>query len=523
MDEKYILVNDVGTTGTRAVVFDRKTNVISEAYAEIPQVFPRPGWTEQDPVGLYESCVEVTRKALEGARVGPHEIAAMGITTQRATSMLWDARTGEPVYNAITWQDTRMSDTCEKINHSPLFKLLHVVGGAYQRIAPLGKGLRRSSLGKLLITAAHFTVTPAQSSAHARWILDNVKGAEEKARAGSLLFGTVDAWLVWNYTKGAVHATDFSNVSATGMYDPFGMKWSTLLLKPFGLPGGVVLPEIRETSGNFGVTEVFGEPIPIKCVVADQQAALFGEACFEAGSVKCTNGTGTFVDINTGDEPMASIHKMTPMIAWKMLGKTTFVMEGIISSAGSSIQWLRDNLKIIEDASESEDLAVQAGECGGVYVVPAFTGLTAPYWDPYARGMVIGLTRASTREQIVRATLESIAYQCRDVILAMEKDTGVKVKSIKADGGASRNDFLLQFLADILDAEVERPEMLEATALGAAYFAGIAAGYWKFPDDIVRIRRVDRKFAPHMESAERDALYAGWKKAVERSCQWAGK
>jgi glycerol kinase len=521
MERKHILVNDVGTTGTRALIYDQDAEVVSEAYTELPQIFPKPGWTEQDPRVIYEKCQEVTREALDGAGVKPEEIAAMGIANQRTTSMLWDKNTGEPVYNAITWQDTRMSDRCEEINHSFLFNLLHVVGGGYQRIAPLSEGLKRNALGKMLITAAHFTVTPAMSSAHTRWVLDNVEGAEAKAKAGDLLFGTVDTWLVWKYTGGAVHATDFSNISATGLYDPFAMEWSSLLMKPFGLPGDVILPEIRETSGDFGVTEVFGPPIPIKCVVADQQAALFGEACFDKGSVKCTNGTGSFVDMNTGDEPMASIHKMTPLIAWKMDGKTTYMMEGIISSAGSSVQFLRDNLQIIKEASESEELAFCVDDCGGVYVVPAFTGLTAPYWDPYARGTVIGLTRATSKEQIVRATLESIAYQCKDVVEAMEKDTGIKVKDIKADGGASRNDFLLQFLADILDVEVERPEMLEATALGAAFFTGIAAGHWKYPDDIVCIRRVDQRFSPRMDAETRDSLYEGWKKAVERSSHWA--
>jgi glycerol kinase len=521
MEDKYILVNDVGTTGTRTVLFDRETNIVSEVYQEIPQIFPKPGWTEQDPVALFESCVDVTRRTMQEAGVEPKDIAAMGIATQRATSMIWDAETGEPVYNAITWQDTRMSDACEEINHSPLFKMLHVLGRVYQRIAPLSEGLRKNLVGKMLITAAHFTVTPAQSSAHARWVLDNVPGAQEKAAAGRLLMGTVDSWLVWNYTARAVHATDYSNVSATGMYDPFGMRWSSLLLKPFKLPGDLIFPEIRDTSGDFGVTEVFGDPIPIKCVVADQQAALFGEACFEKGSVKCTNGTGTFIDINTGDEPLASINRLTPLIAWKIEDNIAYMMEGIISSAGSSIQWLRDNLQIIKEASESEALAQSCEDCGGVYVVPAFTGLTAPYWDPYARGTVIGLTRATSKEQVVRATLESIAYQCKDVIEAMQKDTGIEVRNIKADGGASGNNFLLQFMADILDAKVERPEMLEATALGAAFFAGIAAGMWKYPDDIERIRRVDRVFSPSMDAGVRDSLYAGWKKAVGRASQWA--
>lgn len=521
MDEKFILVNDVGTTGARAVIFDRDAKVVVEVYAEIPQIFPRPGWTEQDPQVIFEKCVEVTRGALRESGIPLTRIAAMGIATQRATSLLWDRRSGEPVYNAITWQDTRMSDVCEKINRSRLFRALHLIGNVYQRMASLSDRLRRSLTGKLLITAAHFTVTPAQSSAHARWILDNVDDAAAKAASGDLLFGTVDTWLVWKYTGGKVHATDYSNVSATGMYDPFGMRWSTLLLKPFGLPGGLVFPEIRETSGDFGITEVFGEPIPIRSVVADQQAALFGEACFEPGSVKCTNGTGSFIDMNTGGEPMASICKLTPLIAWKINGKTTYMIEGIISSAGSSVQWLRDNLQIIKEAADSERLAQSCFDCGGVYVVPAFTGLTAPYWDPYARGTVIGLTRATSKEQVVRATLESIAYQCRDVIEAMEKDSGIKVRGLKADGGASRNNFLLQFLADILDVEVERPEMLEATALGAAYLAGIAAGYWKYPDDILRTRKVERVFKPCMDPDTREGLYAGWKRAVERARHWA--
>lgn len=521
MSKKHILVNDVGTTGTRAVIYDIETNVVAEEYTELPQVFPRPGWTEQDPGAIYEKCLEVTRRAFESSGLGPSDMAGMGIATQRATSMLWDRNTGEPVYNAITWQDTRMSDACEKINQSMFFKALHVLGGAYQRVASLSETLKRNAAGKMLITAAHFTVTPAMSPAHARWTLDNVPGAAEKEAAGDLMFGTVDTWLVWKYTGGRVHATDFSNISATGMFDPFQMKWSSQLLKPFGMPGNLLLPEIRETSGEFGVTEVFGDPIPIRCVVADQQAALFGEACFGNGDVKCTNGTGTFVDMNTGDEAVASVHRLTPLIAWKMGGKTTYMLEGIISSAGSSVQFLRDNLKIIRDAGECEELAFCVDDTGGVYLVPAFTGLTAPYWDPYARGTVIGLTRATNREQIVRATLESIAYQCKDVVAAMELDTGVKVRSVKADGGASRNNFLLQFLADLLEVQVDRPAILEATALGAAYFTGIASGIWNYPYDIQRIHRIEREFTPRMPAEIRDALYAGWKRAVERAQRWA--
>lgn len=521
MSDKYVLVNDVGTTGTRAIIYDGETNVVAEAYTELPQVFPKPGWTEQDPLVMFDKCVEVVQKALAKASLKASDITAMGIATQRATSMLWDRKTGEPVYNAITWQDTRMSDECERVNNSAFFKSLHVIGGAYGRLAPLSKTLKKNPVGKMLIAAAHLVITPAMSSTHARWILDNVDGAAAKAAAGDLLFGTVDSWLVWKYTGGKLHATDFSNISATGMWDPYQMKWSSNLLKPFGLPGDLVLPEVRETCGDFGSTEVFGEAIPITSVVADQQAALFGEACFEVGSVKCTNGTGTFIDMNTGDEAIASIHNMTPLIAWKMDGKTTYMLEGIISSAGSSIQFLRDNLCIIKEAAESEECAFSVEDSGGVFVVPAFTGLTAPYWDPYARGTVIGLTRATSREQVVRATLESIAYQCKDVVSAMEQDTGIKVHMVKSDGGASANNFLMQFLADILEVKVERPEILEATALGAAYFSGIAAGIWKYPDDILRIHRVEREFSPAMPAEQRDELYGGWKRAVERACRWA--
>ncbi|MEJ5185799.1 MAG: FGGY-family carbohydrate kinase [Candidatus Geothermincolales bacterium] len=520
MDRRLILVNDVGTTGVRAVIFDGRAEALVEEYEEIEQVYPRPGWTEQDPELLFELCVEVSRRAMDRLGITPGGLSAMGIATQRATSLIWDGETGKPFYNAITWQDTRMADFCSGVNRSPLFRLLHGLGGLYRGLALLSPALRRPMLGKLLITAANFRVTPAQSSAHARWILDNVPEAREAEARGKALFGTLDTWLLWKYTGGKVHATDYSNVSATGMFDPFGMRWSPLLLRPFRLPGRLRLPEIRETSGDFGHTEVFGEPVPIRCVVADQQAALFAEACFHPGDVKCTNGTGTFIDMNTGEEPMASTHHLTPMIAWRVGGRTTYMLEGFVSSSGASVQWLRDNLGIISDLSESEEMACRAGDCGGVYVVPAFTGLTAPYWDPYARGTVIGLTRSTTREQVVRATLESIAYQCRDVVEAMERDSGVKVTKIIADGGASRNDFLLQFMADIMDVRVERPGMLEATALGAAYLAGLASGVWDSLEEVAKTRKIERVFTPTMSEERRQSLYRGWKKAVERACHW---
>ncbi len=521
MRGRFILVNDVGTTGVRAVVFDERAEALVEEYEEMEQIYPQPGWIEQDPELLFDLCVQVSRRAMESVGISCDQVAAMGIATQRATSLLWDGETGKPFHNAITWQDTRMADFCQRVNRSLLFRTLHLLGGFYRCLTLLHPSFRRPMLGKLLITAANFTVTPAQSSAHARWILDNVPEAREAEARGRTLFGTLDTWLLWKYTGGEVHATDYSNVSATGMFDPFGMRWSPLLLKPFRLPGRLKLPIIRETSGHFGITEVFGRPIPISALVADQQAALFAEACFSPGDVKCTNGTGTFIDMNTGEEPMASTHRLTPMIAWRIDGKTTYMLEGFVSSSGASIQWLRDNLGIISELSESEEMACRVGDCGGVYVVPAFTGLTAPYWDPYARGTVLGLTRSTTREQVVRATLESIAYQCRDVVEAMERDSGMKVSKIIADGGASRNDFLLQFMADIMNVRVERPRMLEATALGAAYLAGMAVGVWRYPEDVWKTRKVEKVFEPDMDSDTRECLYAGWKRAVERARRWA--
>ncbi|MHB8780312.1 MAG: FGGY family carbohydrate kinase [Candidatus Geothermincolia bacterium] len=522
MGEKYILVNDVGTTGTRGIIFDHESNIISESYTELPQVYPKPGWTEQDPQVIFDLSVEVCRKAIEQAGIRPEQISAMGIATQRATSLFWDRKTGEPLYNAITWQDTRQTELCDQINKSGLFKILRMVGGTVQGIASVIPALKKSGVGKMLITAAHLSLTPAQSSAHARWVIDNVKGAEKKIKAGDALFGTIDSWMIWKYTGGTVHATDFSNVSATGMFDPFSMGWSSVLIKAFKLPfKQMKMPEIRDTSGDFGHTDVFGAEIPITAVVADQQSALFGEGCFDEGSVKITNGTGTFIDMNTGDKPMASVHALTPFIAWSIKGQPTFMMEGFVSSTGAAIQWLKDGLGIINDARETEDMANSVEDTGSVYVVPAFTGLTAPYWDPGARGTVIGLSRSSSKQQVVRATLESIAYQCRDIVLAMQEDTDTEILDVKADGGASANNFLLQFMSDLLGARVERPKNLEGTALGAAYLAGLAVGYWETKEDILKNRQVDRNFSPGMADERREELYAGWKRAVERACRWA--
>jgi glycerol kinase len=347
-----------------------------------------------------------------------------------------------------------------------------------------------------------------------------VDGVRERAEQGELLAGTIDTWLIWKLTGGHVHVTDFSNASATNMFDTFKLQWSDLFLDLFDIPKHM-LPEVRETSGDFGITNIFGAPIPIASAVADQQSALFAETCFTPGDVKCTHGTGTFIDMNVGSEPSVSFHKLLPMIAWNLNGKVTYMLEGYLGVTGSAVQWLCDGLQIVAEPCDTEDMASSVKDTGGVYVVPAFQGLTSPYWDPLARGIVIGLTRGTTKEQVVRATLEAIAYRCRDVLLAMEMDSGVRIKSIKSDGNASQNNFLLQFMADILDAEIERPQLLEATALGAAFFAGLKVGYWTSKEDINQYRKVDKQFQPTMGSSEREMRYCTWKKAVERSFNWA--
>ncbi|RZN66487.1 MAG: glycerol kinase [Candidatus Methanolliviera hydrocarbonicum] len=520
--DKYILVNDVGTTGVRAVVIDQENNIVSRAYEEITQIHPKPGWSEQDPVEIWDRTVNVTKKVLDDVDAkDAKNIAALGIVTQRSTNVLWDRKTGKPVYNAITWQDGRTVDLCEEVANKGNIKFIHGLGKAVTGISKVIKPLKKNNTVKLLIQASHLAFSPAFCPPHIKWVLDNVKEARGILAKGDLLFGTVDTWVVWNYTKGKVHATDFSNISSTGMYDPFSMDWSQTLLKPFDIPKELILPEIRESSGDFGKTDLFGTTIPITAVIADQQSALFGEACFSSGDVKCTNGTGTFVDMNTGDVPMASTHQLTPLVAWKLRGETTYMLEGLIANTGSAVQWLRDDLNAIETADETGAVAEEAKDSQGIYFVPAFEGLGAPYWDARARGTIVGITRAAKKEQIVRAVLESIGYSCKDAVEAIKKDTDLPIRSIKADGGASENDFLLQFISDIVDVEVERPVNLETTAIGAAYLAGLAVGYWKSEEDILKHRKVDKRFKPKMGEEEREKLYNGWKRAIERSLDWA--
>lgn len=518
----YILVIDAGTTSIRSLIFDKETTIVSQAYAEIPQLYPKPGWTEQDPNVIWDSCVKVVKESLEKKKLTAEHIKAIGITNQRATSLLWDKKTGTPVYNAITWQDTRAAKLCKKKDKALKMRFLRGMGAATKALSRVVSPVKKWRLGKLLITVATLSFNPATSLAHIGWVLTHVEGVQKKAERGELLAGTIDTWLIWKLTNGNVHATDFSNASATNMFDTFNLQWSTLFLDLFAIPENV-LPEVRETSGDFGKTdpEIFGSPIPITGVCADQQSALFAETCFNPGDVKCTHGTGTFIDMNVGNEPAVSFHKLLPLIAWSLGGKVTYMLEGYLGATGSAVQWLCEGLQVVAEPCDTEVMANSVSGTGGVYVVPAFQGLTSPYWDPLARGIVVGLTRGTKKEHVVRATLEAIVYRCKDVLVAMEEDSGVSITSIKADGNASQNNFLLQFMADLLDLEIERPRILEATALGAAFFAGLHVEYWKSKEDITNYRKVDTTFRSKMEQSEREIRYTTWKKAVERSFNWA--
>ncbi|MGA2385939.1 MAG: FGGY family carbohydrate kinase [Candidatus Bathyarchaeia archaeon] len=517
-NKKYVLVNDVGTTMLKAVVLDEFTNIVSEASEEISQIYPKPGWCEQDPNEIWNKSLDASRKALQ--KVGVENIAAMGLVTQRGTTVLWDQKTGKPIYNAITWQDVRSAGFCQKINSKVTIKLFHGLGKTTEKICRLIKPLRKRSGVKTLIQLSHFDFSPIQAGARINWLINNVQEAKEILQKGDLLFGTVDTWLLWKYTQGQVYATDYSNASSTGIFDPFALGWSKFIMNSFDVPKELKLPEIKQTSDAFGQTTAFGAPINITSVVADQQAALFGEACFSFGDIKCTNGTGTFIDINTGDTPIASGHGLTPLIAWKLNDKVTYMLEGFVQTTGSLVQWLKD-IELIKSPEESEVLAKSVEDTAGVYCVPALTGLGAPYWDPNARGTVIGLTRKARKEHIVRAALESIGYSCNDIIEVMKKDTGSAISSIKIDGGASKNDFIAQFLADITNMKIERPKALEMTAIGAGCLAGLAVGYWKSTEDLLKNRKTDKVFVPKMEKATREALCSQWKRAIERSYNWA--
>lgn len=496
MEKKYIMALDQGTTSSRAIIFDNKGEVVKVAQNEFTQYYPNTGWVEHDPMEIWGTQSGVAREVLETAGIRPGEIAAMGITNQRETTIVWDKNTGRPIYNAIVWQCRRTAAICDELKKRGLEDYV------------------RENTG--LIIDAYFSGTKI------KWILDNVEGAREKAERGELLFGNIDTWLIWNLTRGKVHVTDYSNASRTMIYNIKELKWDEKLLKELDIPASM-LPEVRQSSEVYGVTDPHtfgGAEIPIAGIAGDQQAALFGQACFEPGMAKNTYGTGCFMLMNTGEEMITSQNGLLTTIAWGVDGKVEYALEGSIFVAGAIVQWLRDELRLISDASDSEYFAGKVEDNNGVYIVPAFVGLGAPYWDMYARGTIVGLTRGSGREHIIRAALESIAYQTRDVLEAMQEDSGINLQTLKVDGGAVANNFLMQFQSDILDVPVYRPNIVETTALGAAYLAGLAVGFWKSKDDIINRWSIDRIFEPEMKNGEKERLYRGWKKAVTRSLQW---
>jgi glycerol kinase len=491
MDKKYVLAIDQGTTSTRAILFDRDGRMAAVAQQEFTQIFPKPSWVEHDAEEIWDSVKNVMFQVCKGHGITPQEIAAIGITNQRETAVVWDRHTGKPIYNAIVWQSRQTTEICEQLKqegYEPLF---------------------RKKTG--LVIDAYFSATKV------KWLLDNVAGAREKAEKGDLLFGTIDTWLVWKLSGGKRHITDYSNASRTLMYNIYELKWDEEILSLLQIPSSM-LPEVCSSSEVYAVTDpqLFdGVEIPISGVAGDQQAALFGQACFEPGMAKNTYGTGCFMLMHTGEKPVESQHGLLTTIAWGVDGKIEYALEGSVFVAGSAVQWLRDGLKILKTAGESEALATKVDSTDGVYIVPAFVGLGSPYWDSQARGAIFGLTRGTTREHLARATLESLAYQTKDVLDSMEKDASLKLKTLRVDGGATANRFLMQFQSDLLDVPVELPEVLETTALGAAYLAGLAVGFWRDKTEIATNWKVSTTFLPKMDAVTRNKLYSGWRTAVQ--------
>lgn len=496
MSSQYILALDQGTTSSRAILFDGQGHLVASHSIPLEQIFPQPGWVEHDAQAIWESQLEAMRTAVAKSGVGPKRIAAIGITNQRETVVLWDRRTGRPIHNAIVWQDRRTAPACEELSRK----------GYDDKI--------REKTG--LIIDPYFAGTKIA------WLLDHVPGAREKAQKGDLLAGTIDSWLIYKLTGGRIHVTDITNASRTMLYDIHTLAWDGELARYLDVPLAI-LPRVVPSSGAIGECDpaYLGNAIPICGVAGDQQAALFGQACFTEGEAKNTYGTGCFLLMNTGEKCIASEHRLLSTIAWGIEGRVEYALEGSIFMAGATIQWLRDDLRLIETAAETEELARSVPDTCGVYLVPAFVGLGAPYWDPYARGMMIGLTRGADRSHIVRAALESLAYQTRDVLTAMEEDAGLSLRALKVDGGASANGFLMQFQSDILDVPVIRPALVETTAMGAALLAGLAAGIFGKKEDIRSCWRQDTRFAPSMDQCKRTELYGGWRRAVERCLGWA--
>ena len=490
--KKYILALDQGTSSSRAIVFDELGQTRAVAQKEFTQIFPQPGWVEHNPMEIWSSQAYVIAEAITSIDINGLDIAAIGITNQRETTIVWDAETGDPIYNAIVWQDRRTSEYCDTLKSQGLTDMI------------------RSKTG--LIIDAYFSATKI------RWILENVPGARQKAEQGRLRFGTVDTWLIWMLTRGEVHVTDVSNASRTMLYNIHDLCWDKELMALLGIPE-TMMPEVRSSSEVYGHTKttLFAHEVPIAGIAGDQQAALFGQMCTEPGAVKNTYGTGCFLLMNTGDKPITSHNNLLTTIAWKIGDTVNYALEGSIFVAGSVVQWLRDGLGIIKSSSEVEALAASVPDNGGVYYVPALTGLGAPYWDQYAKGCIYGLSRGATAAHIARAALEGIAFQTMDIVNAMEKDAGVKLAELKVDGGASRNNLLMQFQADILGASVIRPQVTETTALGAAYLAGLAVGYWESIDHIKSQWAVDIAFTPSAPEDKVDALKAGWADAIGRT------
>ncbi|WP_461614007.1 glycerol kinase GlpK [Clostridium sp. Marseille-QA1073] len=489
---KYVMALDQGTTSSRCIIFNEKGTIASVAQKEFTQIYPKGGWVEHDPIEIWSTQLGVATEAMAKLGITATDISAIGITNQRETTVVWNKHTGQPVYNAIVWQCRRTAEICDELREKGLDKMFTEKTG--------------------LILDAYFSGTKI------KWILDNVEGAREEAEKGNLLFGTIDTWLIWNLTKGKVHVTDYTNASRTLIFNIHELKWDEEILSILNIPKSM-LPEVKPSSYVYGYTDhsLLGAKTPIAGVAGDQQAALFGQCCHQPGTAKNTYGTGCFMLMNTGEKAVNSKKGLLTTIAWGVDGKIEYALEGSIFIAGAAIQWLRDELRMIKKAEDSEEYATAVEDTNGVYMVPAFVGLGAPYWDQYARGTIVGLTRGAKKEHIIRATLESLAYQTYDVLKAMEEDSGITLKALKVDGGACANNFLMQFQADILGVQVDRPEVIETTALGAAYLAGLAVGYWKNKEEICENWAISKGFEPNMEDEKREKLLEGWHEAVNRS------
>lgn len=488
--EQYIMSLDQGTTGSRCIIFDKTGNIVSEAHKEFTQYFPKSGWVEHDAMEIWATQFSVAQEALALKNLKAEQIRAIGITNQRETTVVWEKATGKPIAKAIVWQCRRTSDECDAL-----------IAAGYEKMIRDKTGLKID---------AYF------SASKIRWILEHVPGAKEKAEKGELLFGTIETWLLWNLTEGRVHVTDYANAARTMLFNIHDLTWDEDILKLFDIPRSM-LPSPRPNSEIYGETNLFGAPIPIGGMAGDQQAALFGQCCFAKGDAKNTYGTGCFMLMNTGETPITSQNGMLTTIAWGLNGKINYALEGSVFVAGAAIQWLRDELQIIKNAADSEECALAVEDNGGIYLVPAFVGLGAPYWNPYARGIITGISRGTNRNHIVRAALESLAYQTYDVLNAMANDADTRLTSLKVDGGACANNFLMQFQADIIHTTVQRPQCIETTALGAAYLAGLAVGYWRDTSEIAANCQIDRTFEPQMDKTQRNTFIRGWKEAVNRT------